>query len=294
MSDENTNGQRVASQTLGELSEEERASAFATANAAKARSAAFHRGRAPVPPKFIIWTVVAVVLLGLGGEVGQHFFETIGKAPTVTIPTSPPVKGTPAATPKSPSLIALQVYMGLKEIGTEVAPPFTLKTPSGSDWSLKNQRGKVVVLAFFNSICNDICPVLGEEIRDASRELGVERSKVEFAIVNTDPNHLKISPRSDALTVPGLSGDPAVTLLSGTIATLNPVWSAYGIRILVGATATEVSHNNVLYFVAPNGDLSAYAAPFGTESKTGRYSLAASSLHLYARAIAETADSLVP
>ena len=275
MSDENTNGQRVASQTLGELSEEERASAFATANAAKARSAAFHRGRAPVPPKFIIWTVVAVVLLGLGGEVGQHFFETIGKAPTVTIPTSPPVKGTPAATPKSPSLIALQVYMGLKEIGTEVAPPFTLKTPSGSDWSLKNQRGKVVVLAFFNSICNDICPVLGEEIRDASRELGVERSKVEFAIVNTDPNHLKISPRSD-------------------IATLNPVWSAYGVRILVGATATEVSHNNVLYFVAPNGDLSAYAAPFGTESKTGRYSLAASSLHLYARAIAETADSLVP
>ncbi len=275
-----------------ELTEEQRASAFALANAAKERSAAFHRGRVPVPPKFILWTVAAIVLLGLGGEVGQHFFETVGKAPTVTIPTSPPVKGTPAATSKSPSLISLQVYMGLKDIGTEVAPPFTLTTPSGRHWSLKAQRGKVVVLAFFNSICNDICPVLGEEIRDASQELGSDRSKVEFAIVNTDPNHTRISPHSAALTDPGLTGNGAVTLLSGTIATLNPVWSAYGVRILVGAAATEVSHNNVLYFVAPNGDLAAYAAPFGTEDKTGQYSLASSSLRLYARAIAETADSL--
>jgi hypothetical protein len=54
-----------------------------------------------------------------------------------------------------------------------------------------------------------------------------------------------------------------------------------------------VSHNNVLYFIGPNGNLSSYASPFGTESKTGLYSLDGPSLRTYARAIAETADSLV-
>ena len=294
MSDENLSGQPVTSRELAELSEEQRASAFAAANASKERRAAFRRGRVPVPPKFIVGTIITVLVLGLGGEVGQHFFQTFGSSPTVTIPTSPPVKGTPTTNPKSPTLISLQVFMGLKDIGTEVAPTFTLTTTSGKRWSLRAQRGKVVVLAFFNSICNDICPVLGQEIRDASQELGVDRAKVEFAIVNTDPNHLKISPRSDALTETGLVGEPAVTLLSGTVATLNPVWSAYGIRILVGAKATEVSHNNVLYFVSPNGELTSYAAPFGAENSKGLYSLAAPSLHLFARGIAETADSLVP
>jgi protein SCO1/2 len=283
----------VTSQELGELTEEQRASAFAASNTPKERLAAFRRGRVPVPPKFIIWSAVALLVLGFGGEVGQHFFETYGKVPTVTIPASPPVKGTPAGTTKNPTLISLQVFMGLKDIGTAVAPTFTLTNQSGARWSLGAQRGKVVVLAFYNSICNDICPVLGEEIRDASRELGVDRTKVVFAIVNSDPKHTTISPRSDALVDPGLVGNDAVTFLSGSVAALNPVWSAYGIRILVGAKASEVSHNNVLYFVSPNGDLSAYASPFGVENKEGRYSLAAPSLHLYARAIAETADSLL-
>jgi cytochrome oxidase Cu insertion factor (SCO1/SenC/PrrC family) len=112
-------------------------------------------------------------------------------------------------------------------------------------------------------------------------------------IVNTDPHATKISAQSPALTVPGLSNDPSVTLLSGSVDTLDRVWSAYGVRVVVGAKASEVSHNNVLYFIGTNGNLVSYSSPFGTESKTGRYSLDLPSLRTYARAIAETADSLV-
>ncbi len=291
MGSEMTTGNGETSREPGELNEEERASIFAAANAPKDRRGAMRAGRVTIPAKFIAWTIVAVLVLGLGGQVAQHFFQSYGKASPTT--TTPVLKGTPTTNPNLPTLISLQVFIGLKDIGNKVAPTFTLHTQGGHLWRLASHRGQVVVLAFYNSICNDICPVLGAEIGLASRELGAEGSKVDFVIVNTDPNATKISERSSALTVPGLNDDPSVTLLSGKVDTLNRVWSAYGVRVAVGAKASEVSHNNVLYFISPNGNLSSYASPFGTESKTGLYSLDRSSLLTYARAIAETADSLV-
>jgi cytochrome oxidase Cu insertion factor (SCO1/SenC/PrrC family) len=200
--------------------------------------------------------------------------------------------GTPTTDPNLPPLISLQVFIGLKEIGSEVAPTFTLHTQKGHRWRLTSHQGHVIVLGFYNSVCNDICPVLGAEMRIASHEIAAG-SKVDFVIVNTDPNATKISSRSLALTMPGIANDPSVTFLSGSVDVLNRVWSAYGVRIYVGAKSKQVSHNNVLYFIGPNGNLSAYASPFGTENKTGLYSLDASSLRTFARAIAETADSLV-
>lgn len=290
MGSEMTTGNEDSSRDPGELSEEERASIFASANARRDRRGAVRAGRATVSTKFIAWAIVAVVVLGLGGEVAQHFFETYGKASPTT--TTPVFTGTPTTNPTLPPLISLQVFIGLKDIGNEVAPTFTLHTQSGKRWRLTSHKGQVIVLGFYNSICNDICPVLGAEIRIASHEL-TEGSKVDFVIINTDPKATTISSRSLALTVPGIAQDPAVTFLSGSVDSLNHVWSAYGVRVEVGAKLNQVSHNNVLYFIGPNGNLSASSSPFGTEAKTGRYSLDRSSLHTFARAVAETADSLV-
>jgi cytochrome oxidase Cu insertion factor (SCO1/SenC/PrrC family) len=285
-----TNGNEETSREPSELDETQRAAIFAAANAPKDRHGDLRTRRETVPRKFIAWTIVAVLVLGLGGGVAQHFFETYGKSSPTT--TAPVLKGTPTTNPNLPSLISLQVFMGLKDIGNEVAPKFTLHTQRGRKWRLASHRGQVIVLAFYDSICNDICPVLGEEIALASHEIGAG-DMVHFVIVNTDPNATKISTQSRALTVPGLSNDPSVTLLSGSVDTLNRVWSAYGVRVVVGAKASEVSHNNVLYFIGPNGNLVSYSSPFGTESKTGLYSLDLPSLRTYARAIAATADSLV-
>ena len=292
MGSEMTTGNEETSRDPSELNEEERASIFAAANAPKDRHGNARARRITVPTKFIVWSIVTVLVLGLGGEVAQHFFETYGKAASPKT-TTPVLKGTPTTNPNLPTLISLQVFIGLKDIGYEEAPLISLHTQSGHKWRLASHKGQVVVLAFYNSICNDICPVLGAEIRIASHEVSAEGKKIHFVIVNTDPNATKISAQSRALTVPGLSDDPSVTFLSGSVDNLNRVWSAYGVRIAVGAKAKEVSHNNVLYFIGPNGNLSSYASPFGTESKTGLYSLDGPSLRTYARAIAETADSLV-
>jgi len=291
MGSEMTTGNEDTSREPGELNEEERASMFANANARRDRRGVVRAGRRTISTKFIVWAIVAVLFLGFGGQVAQHFFQSYGKASPTT--TTPPLRtGTPTTDPNLPPLISLQVFIGLKDIGSEVAPTFTLHTQKGHRWRLTSHQGHVIVLGFYNSVCNDICPVVGAEMRIASHEI-TAGSKIDFVIVNTDPNATKISARSLALTVPGIANDPSVTFLSGSVDALNRVWSAYGVRIYVGAKSKEVSHNNVLYFIGPNGNLSAYASPFGTEDKTGLYSLDASSLRTFARAIAETADSLV-
>jgi len=286
-----TSGEQGASQDPGALDEAQRAAIFSAANAPRDRHGDLMKKRITVPPKFIAWTIVAVLVLGLGGEVLQHFFETYGKASTTT--TTVVLKGTPTTNPNAPSLISLQVFLGLKDIGDATAAPFTLRTQRGKKWRLTSHKGQVIVLAFYDSTCNDICPVLGREIALASHEVGAQGASVHFVIVNTDPKATTISTRSKALTVPGLGGDPSVTLLSGSVDALDRVWTAYGIRVIVGAKANEVSHNNALYFIGPNGNLVSYSQPFGMKSASGAYSLDQPTLRTCARAIAETADSLV-
>ena len=276
-----------------ELSDAQRSEIFAAANAPRDHRGKVRKPRAPIPKKFVIWAVVAVLFLGLGGQIAQHFFQTYGKAPKATSTTLPIVSVTPTSIPTSQTTPALEAYIGLKFIGSAKAHTFTLKTQTHKKWSLTGQRGKVVVLTFYDSICNDICPVLGAELRQAAEKVGPTNKNVVFAIVNTDPNQRSVSAQSRALSVPGLSTMPSVVFLSGSVTNLDTVWRAYGIRVIVGAKASQVSHNNALYFIGPNGDLVAYTYPFASETKAGVYSLGASIVRRYAQGIAATASSLV-
>lgn len=178
-------------------------------------------------------------------------------------------------------------------MSTITAPSFTLRTPTNKKWSLAAQKGKVVVLTFYGSNCQDICPVLGAEIRDADQQLGAAASKVSFVIVNTNPQSIAVVALPRALSASGLSGLPTVTFLTGSLQRLDKVWSSYGIYISVGAKPGQVSHNNLIYFIGPNGDLAALAEPFARVNKNGVFSLAATEIHRYAKGIASTAVSLV-
>jgi cytochrome oxidase Cu insertion factor (SCO1/SenC/PrrC family) len=288
-----TNGER--SDVSGELTEEQRTSIFRAANTKADRSAAFRTGRVPVPPRFILWTVAILLAIGLAGEIIDHYFGSFGGNVTATSLVSPDLHVSTTTTPsKGDGLVALEGYMGLKLIGSAKAGTFSLTNQATQPWSLASQKGKVVVLTFYNSICNDICPVLGAEIREAHQLLGLQSSKVVFAIVNTDPNQLSASPQSEALLEPGLSKVNSVSFLTGNLTNLDRVWTMYGVKVDVGSRANEVTHNNVLYFIGPDGQLDAYAMPFATESNSGRFSLNDSSIHHYAQAIAETAVSLMP
>lgn len=273
------------------LNEEQRAAAFASALAPSDRAAALDAHYSTVPPKFILWMVVAFLILGGGGVIVEHYFGNIGVAATTTtefqLQTTPTI---PRGTQLNSSLSA---FMGLKQIGAAVAPAFTLRDQSGEQWSLNGAKGRVVVLTFYSKLCSDVCPVLGAEIKQAQILLKDQATRVEFVIVNSDPHHVTYSPTPRALSVPRLTTATSVHFLTGPLAQLNAVWSSYGLTVRVGVVANQVSHNNILYFIDARGHLRAQATPFGNEDRGGQFTLSAADIHHFAEGIARTASSLV-
>jgi len=272
------------------LSEEERAAIFA-ANAPIDRSQGKKKGVSPIPPKAVAWALAAFAVLGLGGEAVEHYIGGYGAGTATTTKYFPSNANlTPLSALNS---LSTDEFMGLKEIDHATAISFSLRTPHDRVWRLRHNDGKVVVLSFENAICNDICPVLSEEIKQAQTFLGRDASKVEFAIVNTDPRDHAVNARPAALTQTGLASHRNVVFLTGALPALVKVWTDYGIKVKVGATSNEVSHNNEMYFISPTLQLEALATPFAGENKDGVFSLRANYVTRFAKGIATTADSLV-
>ena len=249
------------------------------------RRAAFRAGRAPVPTKFILLVVVVFVVLGLGGVVLERVVGTPGQVPATTAPLAT----TPSTLPITPRSI-----LGLRPLTRRTAPLFTLTDQRGSTWSLAAQRGRIVVLAFYNETCNDICPVLGSELRASISLLGTRADHVEFAIVNTDPTHAAALAEPAALRRTGLVNRANVVFLTGTLNELNAVWTHYGVQVRVGRPPAPTLHNDVLYFISASGALRAQATPFANESRRGVFSLDTESRNAFAAGIAEVAGSLLP
>jgi len=273
------------------LNEEQRAAAFTQTFASRAEGGSPRVGPSRIPPKFVLVVALTFVVLGLGGTVLEHYYGNAGQgSPTPT--TNVVLPSVPVA-PAGPQLSAsIKSLMGLKEIASAQAPSFTLTDQNNRPWSLASAVGKVVVLTFYNRDCTDICSVLGPEIRQAEGLLGVHASSVDFIIVNADPNHFSYAANPLALSSAGLETFSNVRFLTGPLNQLNAVWINYGLSVRVGALASQVAHNNVMYFITPRGDLHSLAVPFGNEDHSGAYSLDPVILHRFAEGVANTAVSL--
>ena len=107
-------------------------------------------------------------------------------------------------------------------------PPknFTLTDEDGKPISLRQYRGRVVVLTFMYSTCQDTCPVTATTIRGALDDLGHD---VPTLAVSVDPANDTRDTAEAFLVKRGLSGGRMHFLL-GTRAQLQPIWKAYGIQ----------------------------------------------------------------
>lgn len=248
-----------------------------------------------VPKKFMRSVIATLLILGVGGELVEHYFGNVG-LPTTSAPTTFATPSTipQVATTTVPSVIpAVDAFIGLKYIGTAQVPTFSLVDQHGATITPATTKGKVTLFAFLNKNCNDICPVVGSELRDALADLGSKAQRVAIDIVNTDPFSFGASTNPLVLTVPSLANDLNVHFLTGPVADLNKLWKAFGIQVNVGATSSEVAHNSMIYFASPSSLLAAFATPFAHESKSGTFSLSAPNVKEFARGLALEAVSLM-
>jgi cytochrome oxidase Cu insertion factor (SCO1/SenC/PrrC family) len=249
---------------------------------------------APKMPVRYIYALVAVALVLLVGlTVADRVLSsstTSSTAPVSPSPASPNWRVAPAG---QPTLHApLDAFLGLRSLGGHKAPAWTLvDAASGAHVSLRSLRGHVVVLTFANAACNDICPVLTDEIAQADAMLGATRLPVTFVTVNSDPLDLRTGTGAAILTQPSVAHLANWRFLTGPITTLNPLWMAYGISISAYRSSGTATHNDLMYFIGPSGNLVWSATPWADQTAHG-YTLPASDTQRFAKGIATYADKL--
>jgi cytochrome oxidase Cu insertion factor (SCO1/SenC/PrrC family) len=255
------------------------------------RAAALAQGAPGIPAKFGFWVLAAVLVLSLGGLLGEHLFSSAGLNPVPTTTPKPPVQVDPALIPQAPPPVRsvgapLPSFMGLRVIKGHVAPAFTLFDQHGKTTSVPAPAPTVVVLTFFDATCNDICPVLADEIEQADQDLGASAGDVEFVTVNTQPSALAQADETPALVGTGLGALPNWHMTTGPLASLDRVWRSYGVSITVAQKTGLEAHTNVMDFIGARGDLEYEATPFADESGTGSFSLPPASVQRWGQGIA--------
>ncbi len=246
-------------------------------------------------PKKVLWGGVAVLaVLGLGGQAVEHYFGNIGlptsSGPTTTFTT--PTTAPPHTTITFSTAIADAAFIGLHPIGSAQAPGFTLTDQHGHPFGTHQAKGHVTLVTFFNKNCNDICPVLGGELKLLLADLGPAAANVDIIIVNTDPFSYGASSDPLALTQTGLSNSANVHFVTGPLASLTTVWKNYGIEVKVGTNANQVAHNSVIDFVSATSALAAIAKPFAQENKLGEFSLSNATMKHFAEGLRYATVSL--
>ncbi len=150
--------------------------------------------------------------------------------------------------------------------GARPAPPITtLRDQTGRLFSLSSLRGRTVAMTFFDSHCNQACPLEGRALASALRALPAAQRPV-LVIVSVNPRDTPSSERAAARKW-GLAAAGSWYWLSGDHSRLARVWKDY--RIFVHPTKSDIVHTEAMYLIDRGGyERSAYLYPFVPGSVT--------------------------
>ena len=143
------------------------------------------------------------------------------------------------------------------------APEFTLAGSHGSDVTLAEHRGKVVLLTFGFTYCAAVCPTTLATLAQARGLLGDKADAVQVIFVTVDPQ------RDDAAQMsPYLAAfDPSFIGATGEPAALAEVREAYGVTAVKEGTGPgyAMAHTSSIFLIDGAGRLRAMM-PFGRDA----------------------------
>ncbi|HEY9077962.1 MAG TPA: SCO family protein [Anaerolineaceae bacterium] len=143
------------------------------------------------------------------------------------------------------------------------APDFTLLSADGKPFTLSAQKGKITLLFFGYTTCPDVCPSTLSQLSVIMVRLGKNADRVQVVFISVDPDR----DTPEKIGKYAQSWYPTFAGLSGTQASLEPVWKAYGVyrNVHKAESATEylVDHSAQTYLIDSQGRLRLTYA-FGT------------------------------
>lgn len=127
------------------------------------------------------------------------------------------------------------------------APEIKLTDQNGQPFTMRGQRGKVVLLYFGYVNCPDECPLTMAHVKLARESLGSRAQDVQVVMVSTDP--VRDTPQA----LGDFMGhfDPSFLGLTGPVPELEKVWQDYGVTVEEGGE----THSTYLYVVDPAGNV---------------------------------------
>ncbi|QQE77714.1 SCO family protein [Alicyclobacillus sp. SO9] len=130
------------------------------------------------------------------------------------------------------------------------APNFTLTDQFGKKISLKQFRGKTVVLAFVDSRCTTICPLTTEDMLKAVQLLGPKAAQhVQLLGINANPVATSVAAVKQYSVEHNMLH--SWHFLTAPKTELQTVWKNY--HIYSGIVNGQIDHTPALYIIGPNG-----------------------------------------
>ncbi len=165
----------------------------------------------------------------------------------------------------------MRQLMGLSDMPNRPAPGFTLVDQAGDNVSLGQFRGKAVLLAFLDSRCTTVCPVLAQEFLLAQKDLGPASAKVAFIAVNVNPLAASVADVAAFDRLHGLDQMRNWYFLTGPGSELLRIANEYGIAVIVpkNGNPNQIEHADTLYFISATGRERYLASPVVDRTKSG-------------------------
>ena len=130
---------------------------------------------------------------------------------------------------------------------------FTLTNQDGGQSSLKDFRGKAVLLTFGYTHCPDVCPATLAQFKQVRQALGADGAKVQALFVSVDPR------RDTPAHLKQYVGyfDPGFVALTGPPAELERIIGRYMGKFVIRETGSAagyfVDHTAFIYLIDPQG-----------------------------------------
>jgi cytochrome oxidase Cu insertion factor (SCO1/SenC/PrrC family) len=160
-------------------------------------------------------------------------------------------EGSPAAGRAQPGQVASNpdVDPGTSLPGT-VAPGFSLTDQSGAPVTLRQFRGKAVVLAFVDSRCTNVCPLTTWSMTQAVAMLGPAAARnVQLLGIDANPDAIRVADVRAYSQAHGMMS--SWDFLTGSAGQLAAVWRAY--HVYVAASHGNIDHEPAIYLIDPDG-----------------------------------------
>jgi cytochrome oxidase Cu insertion factor (SCO1/SenC/PrrC family) len=173
---------------------------------------------------------------------------------------------TQAAASPSSSAAAANPNLDLgTSLGAKPAPNVTLTNQFGQRMSLRQFRGKAVVIGFVDSECTTVCPLTTLAMLQAKQMLAKAGDQVQLLGIDANP---KAIATSDVL---GYSRAHNMVnrwdFLTGTLPQLKATWKSFNIYAKV--VGDQIDHTPALYVIDPQGrERTVYLTPMAYSSIT--------------------------